>query len=589
MIRKSKRALAFSMAVVLSLSMSACSKGTAASSSGTPNSGEASKSDAADKTPITLSVGIQAANCTLEGVHQECSVMADITKQTGVTLSFVPYDKDKYTILVAGGDLPDIISTFGDTAANKSAMQSGQFLALDDLLANYGQNIVKNIPKALKWSKEIYGGGKTYLLPTNVQIADLSNPETADECTFNARYDVYKAIGSPKISGDDSFLSVLKQMQDYERNRFGTDDIYALSAWTDWGTWPYIIDYPFAYGYMNSNYNQLLSPSGELESQFLDVDGVFWQGIKFFQKAYSMGIFDAEGLTQKYSQYSDKIKKGKVLCAGLNSFSYSLDRAALGENAVLAVLPGSTQYIPAVYNTDSILGYSSSNARAINANCKYPERAMQFLNWCDSVDGARMLTNGNQGVEWDYVNGVPQLIGEYKDAVLNGTGNDYAEKHQNGILGTNKADLGRYLTTGQFKTDDGYPIDLKSTKELKEQSAYPAQKSFAQDFGSDLHYFGEVYDKWIKAGDAKTITSYGIASGLMESPTDKTITTESKATEYFMANISKVVLAKSNDEFEAKKAEMIQAFKDMGLEACDQEIQTLYQKAKTVADPFMSK
>jgi hypothetical protein len=93
----------------------------------------------------------------------------------------------------------------------------------------------------------------------------------------------------------------------------------------------------------------------------------------------------------------------------------------------------------------------------------------------------------------------------------------------------------------------------------------------------------------VKAGKAKSLTTTPLAAPLMATASTTTTTNESKAAEYFMANVSKVILAKNDAAFAAAKADMIAQFKTMGLEACDVEIQKLYKDAQAIVDSFTTK
>lgn len=555
------------------------------SSTSSTSSASSEASGIADKSPVTLTIGFQTADAPIgEGVHNDYKILKELTDKTGITLSYVIYDDSKFKVLSAGGDLPDIMEMIGsDSSVLKNLISSGTLKELDGLLDQYGQNIKNNIPTAIEWAKQVYGNEKTYLLPIACTKADKSVPQKNGFVGFAARYDLYKAIGSPEINGEDGYLNVLKQMQDYQRQKSGDNTVYALSAWTDSGLWPYMISYPFSHGYYNLSNNQLLNrETGEVESEFLNETGIFWKGVKFFNKAYRLGVFDPEGFTMKNAQYVDKISNGKVLVAAAPFWQPNV--STCGENAINALLPGAFPVLPDIYSVDLPVGYGIPGARAVNANCKYPERAMQLLNYLDSEEGARLVTNGVKGSEWDVVSGVPQYIGGYLEALKNGTQRDYDKNNKIGIFETGL--YGFMVSGSSVKTEDGYPIDLKKAKEFISVNATPAEKAFAQSIDSSLTFPGQVYDKWVKEGKEKTYTTYPLAGLLISPGSDKTAQAESQAASYFMDNVAKVIMAKDDAAFDSVKAEMIKQFKAMGLEACDAEVQKNYESAKELAKTF---
>lgn len=504
-------------------------------------------------------------------------VGAEITKQTGITLNIINADADKIKVLGAGGDLPDITQfTELKMADVKSLITSGQLAELDDLLANGGQNILKNEPVAIKWSKEVLGGGKTYILPTAVKKADKENPQVNGFVGFFSRYDFYKAVGSPKMNGEDDYLNVLKKMQDYAQSKAEAGKkVYALSAWSDWGLWPFVIAYPFSHGYTNLQENLLgNTATGEVESEFMDTDGIFWQGLKFFNKAYRMGVFDPEGFTMKYQQFTDKVSTGLVL----SNYLGGGDMPKCGDTATLTLMQGAFPILPDIYNYDLAVGYGVVDSRAISKNCKAPERAMQLLNYFDSEDGARMISNGIKGTDWDVVDGKPQIIGERLKASKANTLSDYDLKNGINVL--------TYMYSGAVTPADGAPVSLNASKDFLIENATAAQKAFSQDYDKSFAFPGQVYDKWVKDGSEKTISAVPIAMQIMGSCSDETEQIESQAEQYMIANISKVVLAKDEATFESEKAAVVKALKDMGMEKADKEAKENYEKAKQQAESF---
>jgi hypothetical protein len=127
---------------------------------------------------------------------------------------------------------------------------------------------------------------------------------------------------------------------------------------------------------------------------------------------------------------------------------------------------------------------------------------------------------------------------------------------------------------------------LTTTKDFEEQTATAAQKSFSQDFDSSYSYPGQVYDKWIKSGIEKSLTTTPLASMIAAPISTANQQIESKATDYFSSNIAKIVMAKNDSDFNSIKVSMIAAVKAMGLEAAEAEKSKNYETAKTMAKTF---
>ena len=139
-------------------------------------------------------------------------------------------------------------------------------------------------------------------------------------------------------------------------------------------------------------------------------DGPLWKALSFYNKAYRMGIMDPEAFTMKNSQYDDKIKNGEVLVCNYNWTQP--DKNICGEDAAMYMIPGTFPYAMQIYPYANPLGYQAANALVISANCEYPERAMELIEFMTSDEGARLVRTGVPGEDWDVVDGEPELIGK---------------------------------------------------------------------------------------------------------------------------------------------------------------------------------
>ncbi len=579
-----KRFLALLVSVLLVLSVTACgsnnsstSASNSASASGSTAESNTSASSAMDTSPITMTLGVrQDYGITQEGVFDR-GVFPEIAKQTGITLSVQLYDADKFQVLSAGGDLPEITMLYTDLAGVQSLASSGQILPLDDLLNQYGQNLVKSFSKTFDYQKKLFfSDGKTYVVaaPTTTNT-DPKNPPAQGNVGFMPRYDIYKAIGSPKISSEDDFLNVLKQMQDYARaNIPASKSAYALSGFTDWGLWT-IVPYLFQSGYRDTvNTNYLTNcVTGQLENMYLDTNNVFWKAWSFINKAYRMGIFDPEGFTQKYQQFDDKLKNGEVLVSGYGWTQP--DPAKLGNTAIFSYLPGVLPYV-SVISPKYTVG-DLSLGQVITTNCKNPGRAMQLMNYLASDDGAMLLHNGVKGVDWDIVDGKPQIIGERLNRIKAGTSLDY---EQSIGIGPNNT-LG---FTIKALLDDGSNAVLINSADFLSQSSTEAMKSFAKDFDSSLSYPGQVYEKWVADGTEKEITDYPIVFSLLKPTSDEDMQIEASVMQYVQANIAKPAMAKSDAEFESAKADIIAAITKLGEDKANADMMANFAQAQQDAN-----
>lgn len=573
------------MCAAMLTGLCACSKGAETGSSETVADSNGAKTEQAAESEdevITLTVMGEVGN---DCISTDDAIGRKIKEELGIVLECTMVTNDKLKVMAAGGDLPDIIQLHEAPTMAKSLIDAGALYPMDEWLENNGENIKTKIPDGLKWSKDVLGGGQTYVLPVAIEVTDKENPKKNGFVGFFTRWDCYKELGCPEITSEDEYLDVLKQMVDAHPETEDGKKVYALSGWTDWGLWPYKISYPFSFGYENLDNNQLFSHvTGELEDMFTKEDGIFWKSLSFFNKAYRMGIMDLEAFTMKNAQYHSKVSNGEILVAADNWDTP--DVAICGENAGMYVLPGAFPYIAGIYPLESRLGYTTTNAICISANCKHPEKAMELLEYLNSDEGSRLVRTGIQGEDWDVVDGKPELIGKRLDNFVsnNTQEKDYADK-------ASPQGIGKYAwmcsTQAINPAADGYPYDLTNSKEYTMLSVSAADKDFSDYYGAGkAQYPGEAYVQLVEEGKMKSLDANLITGKLMEPVSDDAVKIFSKADEYFQANIAKIITCEDEAAFEAQKQKMISDVLAMGYEKALAEVQEQFEKAKEMEKQF---
>lgn len=580
-----KKTTAVLVCTAMLAGLGACSKETETGGAGTAAQAESAKAgeEAGEgEEVITLTVMGEVGN---DCISTDDAIGRKIKEELGIVLECTMVTNDKLKVMAAGGDLPDIIELHEAPTMAKSLIDAGALYPMDSWLENNGENIKTKLPDGLKWSKDVLGGGQTYVLPVAIEVTDKENPKKNGFVGFFTRWDYYKELGCPEIASEDDYLNVLKQMVDAHPETEDGKKVYALSGWTDWGLWPYKISYPFSFGYENLDNNQLFSHvTGELEDMFTKEDGIFWKSLAFFNKAYRMGIMDPEAFTMKNAQYHSKVANGEVLVAAANWDTPDL--AICGENAGMYVLPGAFPYIAGIYPLESRLGYTTTNAICISANCKYPEKAMELLEYLNSDEGSRLVRTGIQGEDWDVVDGKPELTGKRLDNFIsnNTKEKDYAEK-------TSPQGIGKYAwmcsTQAINPAADGYPYDLTNAKEYTMLSVSAADKDFSDYYSAGkAQYPGEAYVQLVEDGKMKALDTNRITGKLMEPVSDEAVKIFSKADEYFQANIAKIITCEDEAAFETQKQKMITDILAMGYEKALTQVQEQFAKAKEMEKQF---
>jgi putative aldouronate transport system substrate-binding protein len=534
----------------------------------------------ADTTPYTLVIG-GIEDTTTNSDFANSTIGQEILRLTGITVKLEKIDVTKMTALAATGDLPDILYMNNDATGqvSKALIQSGNLLQLDDLLNSRGQNILARAKEGItQLAKQT--DNKIYCLPCAVSLKDTSTPQYNGSNGFYSRYDLYQGIGSPEINGIDSYLQVLKQIQDKYPTAPDGSKAYALSAWTDWGAlWPYYYIFPYMNGYTVLEGQEFVNRyTGQWTSSYLDPRSIFWQAVYFYFKANQLGIFDPDGLTQNWTQFSDKIAAGEVYTCCAGNWSVP-DTTVCGENAGLFLFPGAFPSAGDMYTPEQPRGYGFNDSRCISAKCKNPERAMDFLNFMDSDYGARLAVNGVKGVDWDYdSDGNPMPIGDYLQDLLAGSTTYTA--------GAGMSIIQFMSSSAAEPVSDGFSANITMTAPWYAKMAQQntAAKNFVNSNAngdSTIGYPGAVYAAWQKAGKIKTDSSkYPWPDfGAYMSQSTELAQAEAQAEQYIIGNLGKLILAKDVNEFNAEQMKVINALKAQGLEKAEEEIKTQWAAA----------
>ena len=132
----------------------------------------------------------------LETGAQHTAIADEIAKKTGVRLSVVNGDAQKFKVLLAGGDLPGIVnSNYGDLGVDANGLlESGQLIPLDELIEEHAPNLKEKFADAIEYSKEFLSNdGQLYYLP--IQINHAGDTKVVDRSGANlalyTRYDLY--------------------------------------------------------------------------------------------------------------------------------------------------------------------------------------------------------------------------------------------------------------------------------------------------------------------------------------------------------------------------------------------------------------
>ncbi|WP_235338378.1 extracellular solute-binding protein [Paenibacillus wulumuqiensis] len=556
---------------------------TACSSGAENTTGSASQAGTADQNGIvTLRVLVNETG-TNWNTYPDSDIAKEIEKKVGVKIEYVEADANKMNVLLAGGDLPDIVRA-DPTQYGKQLIDGKLIIPMDDLLDKYGKDIQQTIPTVVDYSRSNWSEGqnKLYFLPPQIQ-ADPSPIYPNLTIGPTMRWDYYKEIGTPPINSTDDLLNVLQQISAKHPATEEGKKIYGVSMWQDWGLWPYII--PFTWITQQSaigSSDLFAKPMGEhrLINVLTDENSNYWVAMDFYNQAYRMGLLDPDALTMKNNDYMAKATAGQFILGPATWAMGDFNAKYAKDGKGYMVLPVGKQ---AWSGGVRPVGWADKSY-AISKSSKYPEKAMEFLNYIHSYEGARTLYSGIEGNHWNMENGKPQLTKETIEMKVNG--GDAWER--TGIaLDQNLIGLGGSVIDPKTKT----PVNLFSTEESMAASSTTLEKDFSKHYGAS--YPGEVVSKLVQEGklqDENTPLQNMTAEEIIQENTvvlpvlnDDLLKLETQLKELAARTAATMILSKSDEDFTANKQEAIAAFKAAGADQLTQFLTTEYSKALQTA------
>lgn len=549
----------------------------AASGSQTVNAEQTAKTSE----PVELTLfGVLDAKIVSSGVQTD-PVAQYIEDKLGVRMNIEVADQSgdlvsKMAAMIATNALPDIMY-FPD--ANKQLMnaeKANELLPINDYLnANSSLNTVPiNKFSNAYYEKNLSTDGKLYGLGT---LKGAMGFAFYPDVSNFIRWDLYKQLGYPEIKTWNDLLTVLKQMQDLEPTTKDGKKNYGVGAWFGDSGLDFIMTYMPGY----TNGVLTLGSCWEFDAKTNDISpndiftnkqSSFWQCIQWVNKAYQMGLLDPNSFTQKYDQYYETATAGRYMwvpqcgtaLAATNTFKTN-GEADKGFVALTAM------------SQDAFIRCASAptgqQVLAIAKTCKYPEKAVQLIDFFNSYDGLRIVFNGVEGTNWTMKDGKPTPTDEFLK--MEKLENDFIAK-----TGTTKYNFFAGLAGATVDPASGTTLDMR-TNITTISNVY---NDAAQHYSVDVTH---LYDR----ATVKTF-SWDVPSAMNDAATK--MTDDMKAKENTMINYiannsrAKLVRAKDDAAFAAAQDQFISDLKAMGLDDifqyyknADSSIQQMYKELLT--------
>lgn len=340
-----------------------------------------------------------------------------VTAKTGVDLNFmkpVVDDGQKLNMMIAGNQLPDILTLDKNDAALKKMAEAGMLWSLDDLIDQYAPKMREILPKEILSNYQM-ADGKTYQFTTWIQgeawqkaAREYDQIVGTNQPVMTVRKDYYDEIGRPEIRNMADFIAAVKQMKENHPDKIGFYPADGSMSADEFGKSAKLSHYGIQMG-LSTDFSE---KDGGI--QWVVRDDKFKEPMKYLNEMYLEGILTKDPFIDTKDVGKAKIEQGDVI-----SYCWTISdgEKVPGDN------PETTyEILPPFETYGQIRTGAGWLATVIPKTCKDPERAIRFLEYLASVEGHSDVSWGIEGdtyqdavagAQWHMIDGKPVLLEEY--------------------------------------------------------------------------------------------------------------------------------------------------------------------------------
>lgn len=393
-------------AVLISSIFMGCGKneqkpsGQTTAASTTKAAGTSGTTAAANEEPVVLKMfirerwaGVGFDNYVNQTIQEKTNTKWEITVVPGGDLM------DKLNVMLAGGDSFDIMNIPGDDAFELKLVNEGLLLPISDYF-----DMAPNLYERNKfvWDAMVHNDGKIYAMNACPSLGVDFLPIYRKDWLDKFDLDVPETI-------DDYFLLAEKIVND-DPDGNGQKDTYAFGG----------------RGMLDTrNYEHIFSAFGVLGFFWHEEDGELIystvhpnmrEALRAMNKLYEMGAIDPEFVTDNEERVKEKMIAGKygapcyyyAILDENNLYNYHDPFYANNPDAELVVGPIMTSEFK---SADSKVGMKQLSPRgwvrtAIGSQTKNIEAIMRVLDWYNSEEGMMFMNYGDEGVHYEFKDGV---------------------------------------------------------------------------------------------------------------------------------------------------------------------------------------
>lgn len=358
-------------------------------------------SGSADEGPTSLSIYTESA--TYEGAVEGYSGKY-LKDRLNVALNITPNmvgGTARFETKLATGDLGDLIIFTSVDDFNK-AIEAGAVFDLKDELSKMPD--VSRFHDAVSRVEKNFNG--LYGIPAVVSLK--SEVTKTDPSTMpSMRFDYYQELGSPEVKEYWDYYDLAEKMVKAHTLTESGDKFYGLSLFSEWDGKSMLMAKQIAinYGYARSdgtNSYEFIMPhvTEDKVENILQEGSYYLKSLQWFNKFYQNGMLDEDSVTQTWQDYLAKANKGQ---SAIWPFGYMGDLNFNPNNTSLLAEGKGYKRIP--FTSMKIADGKTSTIGnnwywAVSSSSTHKDKAIEFLNFLYSDEGALVNNLGPEGIGW---------------------------------------------------------------------------------------------------------------------------------------------------------------------------------------------
>jgi putative aldouronate transport system substrate-binding protein len=390
---------------------------TAVPATATKPAATATLAPTAVPTRVTVELVITRYEHPSQPIFPDAPAHLATTQATGVKMNFQPVPLADYLakqkIWMATKQVPDIMRT--DLNDIRDFANPAVFQPVLPLIDKYAPNLKKYLNSRANRVTKLKMNGDLYMVPTDGFNAKRLSPSPC------IRKDLVDKTGLQLPTTFDELYNVLKEVKKANPNTIGWTArrpsapsgikrelmIVAYPFGSGLGGWSRGIDIPYWEETANSGKGAWVY--GPIRPEFKDV-------LTYFAKLYKEGLLDPDFANATADQWHEKNSNGKGVFSWDNfSFCTRWNQAVRGIDPKATWTP-----FPTIKGTKGARenDYTGifDGGYCISANCKYPDRAIQLLDWKLSPIGIDVCSWGIQDTHYTLTGTRPAAVDDYDNA-----------------------------------------------------------------------------------------------------------------------------------------------------------------------------